>query len=1353
MAASTKLDGRLWLLQERLKQEHLFVSREKESIQHMNTEIQSTCEKLFHLSWIAGQQWRNLQRLQANPSKASQANSLLENAKFLDSYKAFGHLESKYGEFLKGLRENPRLLASTLAFVDRIKVNIDIRQVVRLVLNSLYGNCLLPEDENYVLMLMKSLMEFQILKSEDPLTFFRSPKNWSFTVMFSVMIEGLFSAKLYLTAALHTQILQILAKDSQLQSHLPFSCTKFVQSLEEKLYCFPPSLRWLVCQLFNVLRSSMISERQAKAMVSELIFNYLICPAIINPEPYGINSDMQVSKTARLNLQQISSLLCKSCTAPWQDNVVPTGDIFNSIDLGSIASFVDAILEGADEVNDFPEQQTLPGLCRTSILITENEMKVLIAFMRMVCSWESDTGFPHHKELQELLELLPFDAETPPLKQQLSATIATQSSPSASPKIPHKGRTRFPWKKHHRPIPEMPSFDDDEDSPKKAATTLLTSAMPEVTKAQKYQQECNKRLGDLYQENEDVLVVCLGYSSIESPGMLSEEKVLGIEKPKIKENKKSQPSGSQPFRSRSSSNKFTKLFHEMSIEKDLNEKGSTSADNEIESSGDYHLETIVGSPSVSKVDETEENILMMRTHEPQKVDLVQDTMHFPTNPFHGRDNGPDVVESGSQNSAGVKQAEVDLLIDFSSDPARFSPETSPDTNVHTGSIIDAPLSPDIPEPELTRSSFTISSRSSTISSGSSARDSTFSNFSSLSSGTRDSTVDSGFMDIPEENDNKDNRNSFGNNLFNQNIMGDTSTDDRRSVISTLSRDSYSSGTVVEAGEEAYRSNRDSQVSTLSEDYLGEVQRSGSSSTPEDELDLKETKKHSKAKALKKKMGKRAQTLGFIDKKNKDRRKSLPESDLSSKSERKNKGLITRFRKGGGSRTKQSGARVYRQIDDNTMSLFGMLPTIPLGQFEAADEKTPKDIIQGLMDKYKEVAAMKALEDFCEDKGGEGENDEEEDDVWDEAARLNDTKRKLRLVLCQADFRNLPWLMSKDRVISASTPLKGQSEELMTFLHVQLAEAINLQDRSLVAQLHETIRSVTYLSKDSCTNILSLMEKEYQGRMPYLAYLTRSRQTLLTTQCHLERLIERVQKNAMICKKCFSSNCITLFLEEREKEINTFIKDFRSTDVCPTVDEKSKFLDEFLDKLYTDLERDEAWLGASDDQIEKGCTAIERDIMARVYNDAFYPHGGIDMERDKAFTKHVEQLQGVVGVNHKAIRIPKMYRKEAPWPSAQQELKNINAYKTPKDKLKCVQRCCFTIMNLLNMASASNSCDPAGADEFVPALVCVLIQANPPSLLSTMQYVSNFYEQRLLGEEAWSWMQLCAAIEYTKTIQV
>jgi len=80
-----------------------------------------------------------LQRLQAHPAKASYANQLLDNANFVDAYKNLGYLESKYGDFLKSLRENPRLVASSLAFVDQFKINIDTKQVARLLLNSLYG--------------------------------------------------------------------------------------------------------------------------------------------------------------------------------------------------------------------------------------------------------------------------------------------------------------------------------------------------------------------------------------------------------------------------------------------------------------------------------------------------------------------------------------------------------------------------------------------------------------------------------------------------------------------------------------------------------------------------------------------------------------------------------------------------------------------------------------------------------------------------------------------------------------------------------------------------------------------------------------------------------------------------------------------------------------------------------------------------------------------------------------------------------------------------------------------------------------------------------------------------------------
>lgn len=74
--------------------------------------------------------------------------------------------------------------------------------------------------------------------------------------------------------------------------------------------------------------------------------------------------------------------------------------------------------------------------------------------------------------------------------------------------------------------------------------------------------------------------------------------------------------------------------------------------------------------------------------------------------------------------------------------------------------------------------------------------------------------------------------------------------------------------------------------------------------------------------------------------------------------------------------------------------------------------------------------------------------------------------------------------------------------------------------------------------------------------------------------------------------------------------------------------------------------------------------------------------------------------------------------------------------------------CSTIMNLLSLA---NEDSVPGADDFVPVLVFVLIKANPPCLLSTVQYISSFYASCLSGEESYWWMQFTAAVEFIKTI--
>ncbi len=82
---------------------------------------------------------------------------------------------------------------------------------------------------------------------------------------------------------------------------------------------------------------------------------------------------------------------------------------------------------------------------------------------------------------------------------------------------------------------------------------------------------------------------------------------------------------------------------------------------------------------------------------------------------------------------------------------------------------------------------------------------------------------------------------------------------------------------------------------------------------------------------------------------------------------------------------------------------------------------------------------------------------------------------------------------------------------------------------------------------------------------------------------------------------------------------------------------------------------------------------------------------------------------------------RQYHYEQPWPSAQAEIRRLAAYKTPQDKVACVVRCSQTIMNLLSLASSKSV--PA-ADDFVPVMVFVIIKANPPSLLSTIQVSLN-----------------------------
>ncbi|KAL2750898.1 receptor-mediated endocytosis protein 6 [Vespula maculifrons] len=352
----------------------------------------------------------------------------------------------------------------------------------------------------------------------------------------------------------------------------------------------------------------------------------------------------------------------------------------------------------------------------------------------------------------------------------------------------------------------------------------------------------------------------------------------------------------------------------------------------------------------------------------------------------------------------------------------------------------------------------------------------------------------------------------------------------------------------------------------------------------------------------------------------------------------------------------------------------------------------------------------------------------------------DAKRKLRMVLSTADLQYIPWSFASER-----SSWSQKENELVSFLQLQLAEAINLQDRALIAHLHETLRCVRLFNDDGCRKLFKSLREDYQRRSPYIAYLIRCRQGLLSTLAHLDRLRVRVKCDRDAVNNHLVSVFVRVFLEKRETLFLRFCDEFKKLTLA---DEKQDLVDNFLSKIHVEMDNDPIWQAASESQLELARVVVERTVMARVYHNALYPNGDGDVYRDQLLYDHIKKLAKVITPNHKDLRIPKVYHYECPWPWAQAELAVISAYKTPRDKLQCVFRCATTIMNLLSMASERGI--PA-ADDLIPVFVYVIIKTNPPSLLSTIQYVDSFYGNRLEGEEQYWWTQFCSAIEFIKTM--
>ena len=255
--------------------------------------------------------------------------------------------------------------------------------------------------------------------------------------------------------------------------------------------------------------------------------------------------------------------------------------------------------------------------------------------------------------------------------------------------------------------------------------------------------------------------------------------------------------------------------------------------------------------------------------------------------------------------------------------------------------------------------------------------------------------------------------------------------------------------------------------------------------------------------------------------------------------------------------------------------------------------------------------------------------------------------------------------------------------------------------------------------------------EHRRRVPYLGYLVSTRQSLVVTRTMLQAQLAHVDGALRVCTKYFAMARVRHFLERRVESSTQFVKGFRAIEL---LDDKAAFLESHLAAAHEDMAADPLWSSATHAELEESRTLMEKRFLCSIYRYVFFPHETAWMN-DRLFHAHIEQHLRHITCDHAALQIPAGCRGEMPWPAAQQALLRLNAYKSPTDKLACIVDCCTTLMNLLQLGGQS-----AGADDFLPLLIFVIIKANPPNLLATVQYINFFGSSAVQSGEGGYWFR-------------
>ncbi|KAJ6224016.1 hypothetical protein RDWZM_002561 [Blomia tropicalis] len=442
-------------------------------------------------------------------------------------------------------------------------------------------------------------------------------------------------------------------------------------------------------------------------------------------------------------------------------------------------------------------------------------------------------------------------------------------------------------------------------------------------------------------------------------------------------------------------------------------------------------------------------------------------------------------------------------------------------------------------------------------------------------------------------------------------------------------------------------------------------------------------------------------------------------------------------------------QTYRLVRNNPENLNSSNILVDLYSTERFDIQNVKSKTNEILEKYKsnksttteELVSLEPITNTVD------ETDEPislipVDDHMDHTVQIN-----LEHVKCK--FRKLMCLINITSTAQSYRFLNiGKRNNFIMILKILLSQMRsmdvqhrNIEEVSNSVLIIDMIRVLDRLSDQDFTQIFTEIEHEQKNFHLYELYLTKSKQKL---QFHLH-LIRSKQLILRREQDITNFIIISFMIQQLFESKDSLIQQLKTKIINPAMlpDEKVHLVERTIQTLIDSNE----FNCLTEEQYSLARYIIERHLIGRIYINVFYANGDIDKMRDQILFKQIGTISRTITPSSQLLKIPAKYSSTAPWLSAQAELLSLSAYKTARDKVQCIRRCCAHIITLL---STSDNTIPS-ADDLLPVLIFVTIKANPMSILSTIQYVNSFHSKDMFGEEAYYWTQFCSVVEFIKTI--